>query len=187
MPLINRCRVEYQRLELDQETGQWQPGAVKYGDKAILSDDQIANIIFNETRSFSGEQLDEARLAMANAIVNADEIYGESRMSIRRTAPDSITQQISQGEQAILNHIQNTLIPKVREERRNGIDRSNGHLPFGFRDIKNFSGGYKMMMDMARSIDGVIPVESFGPFNNSHPDADQLLGSTGNYIMIFRH
>lgn len=181
-----RCRVEYQRLEKDTKSGIWKPTAIKYGNKAILTDDEIANIVFNETASLSGNQLEEARKAFANTIINADEKYGVDRIKFRKTGPSKINRTLDQTEQLDLANIKKIVVPSVRGERLVGIDRANGNLPFGIRDVNNFSGGFSMMMKMVRKFDGAIPVESYGPFNNSHPSKAQNLGPTGNYLVIFR-
>ena len=50
-----RCQVDYRKIKYDPATKMWNPVSVSYGKKAILTDDKIANIIFNETASFSGK------------------------------------------------------------------------------------------------------------------------------------
>lgn len=52
-----------------------------------LSDEQVGNIVFNETRSLSGPGIDAARADMASSIMNADETWGAARSLHADTAP----------------------------------------------------------------------------------------------------
>ncbi len=58
---------------------------------------QVANIIFNENNgvtpgSSDPQDLQDAKVMQANAVMNADEAYGEERMQYVHTAPDTVSQ-----------------------------------------------------------------------------------------------
>jgi RHS repeat-associated protein len=48
--------------------------------KTPPSDEDVRNIVFNETRSLSGPGIDEGRAMMAHSIINADETWGYQRL-----------------------------------------------------------------------------------------------------------
>ena len=71
------------------------PQPISYGNNAILTDSQIANITFNETASLSGPDIDQVRKTIIAAVLNADETLGANRMATASTASDVISRQLS--------------------------------------------------------------------------------------------
>jgi len=94
----------------------------------VLTDQQVANIIFNETRSFSGPGVDQARYNIAQAILNGDQRFGNRRPV---TAPT--TARVPRGEQGTYDQCLNAAT-RARADRRSGIDPTNGATNFNFRN-----------------------------------------------------
>lgn len=92
--------------------------------KAMLTDTEIANIIFNEIASFSGDGIDETRVALANAVINRDERFGETRPS---TAPEVINRGLSMLERGVLAKIGAVIMPRVRAQRAVGVVTAGGN------------------------------------------------------------
>ncbi|MGE3336039.1 MAG: hypothetical protein AB7I36_20575, partial [Rhodospirillaceae bacterium] len=82
-----------------------------------LTDDQIANIVFNETVSLTGPDVQEMRRQMAQTIMNAEEAFGRERRGAK-TAPFEITRAISPVEQKRLQQIRDDVVAaRARFER----------------------------------------------------------------------
>jgi len=200
-----RCFVEFAGAGEGLDTNEAEtvePRPIKRGDNAILTNDEIATIVFNETASLSGPDIEEARKAIANALINGDEVAGRRRPA---TAEAEVTRPLGTAvlpngdlivERQVLERIRETLIPAVRAEREDGMDRSGGNLFFGLRDAQNeedFPRGIadvrekpRPIRDRAGNVVGTQPVAMvFGPFLNSAPDASQRLGTDEIYIVIF--
>ncbi len=201
-----RCVVDYmegarspgsRRRETDDGT------PIRRGNKAVLTDMEIANIVFNETASFYGPGIDEARKAVAHVVINGDERLGTARpgtarIQIRRPLGVAIGRDGTRIDEAgVLVNIRQDIVPKVREERRQGHDAAGGNLFFGFRDahnLKDFPNGVSDVREKPRPVrnkEGKVvatqPVyKVFGPFMNSAPDPSQGLGGEGIYIVIFK-
>ena len=183
------CHVEYQQLRLNPQTGLFEPEAVTRGANAILTDDEIASIIFNESRSLSGSEIDLAREAIAHAVMNGDERFGISRPD---TAGKSVNlTSISNAEATILNHIKTVIVPNVKLQRSQGFDAAGGNNYFNFRDatdLKFPNGEIDVRTQEKRFKNGFLqPVyTSFGPFYNSFPNpADGLYSTDQAYLVIF--
>ncbi len=132
----------------------------------LLTDDQIANIIFNETRSLNGSNIDLARTDIAHAIINGDVARGASR-----PITASSTANVPSSEQGTYQACQ-TAVGQARQDLMLGIDPTNGAIYFNMRNNDwrgNFQGD---------------PIQTqVGPLNNSYPT--QVLNATGIYINTY--
>jgi HK97 family phage portal protein len=180
-----RCWVQYQRIRFNKKTAAWEPDPVSNGKKAVLSDDQIANIVFNETASLAGPDENAGRMVLINAVINADERLGPQRLKTRDSASSNISRVLSSDELQTLRRIKDLLVPRVRRHRQFGTDSANGLEAFGFRDSNNIKGGVTGMMTLKR-LKTQKPIAQYGPFTNSAPNKAQLLGPTDNYIILFK-
>lgn len=103
--------------------------AIRLGDRAALSDKDIAAIIFNETRSFSGPDVQRAREHLAHAIMNADETWGTDRGRDAKSAPTS-----ANPPKVELPTYQSSIdaVASARAQRLKGVDPTSGALNFRF-------------------------------------------------------
>jgi len=140
---------------------------IKRGDKAILSDQERAAIIFNETRSLSGSDIQKAREYLAHAISNADETWGDQRFRYAGSAPAIVPRGVPEVE---LNAYESAVaaVAAAKAQRANGIDPTEGALNFNFRTPTQ-SGTFQN-----RSVKTPM-----GPFDNSFPTDE--LPATGIY------
>lgn len=119
-----------------------------------LTDDQVANIIFNETRSLSGEQIAEARKNIAHSIINA-----QSKAGTRpKTGPTvaHVPKQESETHTACV-----AAVTAARADRTKNLDPTNGATNFNFRK-NNWKGDFYG-----------LPIHTqIGPLDNSYPTAD---------------
>jgi RHS repeat-associated protein len=100
---------------------------------SVLSDEQVGNIIFNETRSLSGEGIDSARGELGHTIINADETWGSLRSLHAGSAPSSLPSNFSPTlEGGTLQSIRST-VADVRWSRSLGIDPTRGATNFNLR------------------------------------------------------
>lgn len=119
-----------------------------------LLDIQIANIVFNETRSLSGVHIQKARVNVAHAVVNADEAPGRRPLSapIHATVPPAESITYNYCKQAVA---------EMREQRKRGEDPTGGAKNFNFRNNDSRANFYN------------IPIKTqVGPLNNSYPTSD---------------
>jgi RHS repeat-associated protein len=136
----------------------------------LLTDAQVANIIFNETRSLSGNGIDTARQNVADAILNGDEAEDAGKGKHPITAPDTAT--VPDAEKGTYAKCQKAA-KDAREQRKKGEDPTKGATHFNLRP--NDSTGDK---------DG-NPIRTHnGPFNNSFPT--QELPATGIYVNTYK-
>jgi hypothetical protein len=131
------------------------PKPILRGDRGVLSDAQIANIIFNETRSLSGPGIERAGANLAHAILNGDEALGE-----RRPKSGSVAATIPAAERGVYTSIIGSL-SVARTERAKGVDPTNGGRHFNFR---NGSARGPFQGDPIRT--------QSGPLRNSFPTDD---------------
>jgi len=136
-----------------------------------LTNDQIANIIFNETRSLSGGNIEKGRTDMAQAIINGDEAQDAGKGRRPATAPT--TAKIPPAEQKT-SKVCKAAVNEARAQREKGIDPTNGAMHFNLRPDDStapFQGN---------------PIRTHdGPFNNSYPTS-ALPNSTGVYINTYK-
>lgn len=131
----------------------------------LLSETEVANIIYNETRSLSGSGINEARYNTAQAIYNGDEARGDNRPLTAPTTPPSggIPSNEASTYQSCLNAAM-----RAQDDRMNGIDPTNGAMNFNFRNSDSRSPFFGM------------PISTqVGPLNNSYTGGG--LNSSGVY------
>jgi hypothetical protein len=125
----------------------------KHGAKhsGALTDQQMANIVFNETRSLSGDAISDARKNIAHTLINAQLKPGRRPETGPTVA--HIPKQESDAYQACV-----AAVAAAREERKNQIDPTKGATNFNFR--KNNSVGDFFGFHVRTQI---------GPLDNSYP------------------
>jgi hypothetical protein len=138
----------------------------------VLSVQEIGNIIFNETRSLSGDSIQSARENIAHAIINASERWGENRSIYAGTASTTVadTAIIIDAEQ--YESSQNAA--QTAYDTHLASDPTNGATNFNFRsnaDRSNFLGTLGIQTQV-------------GPLNNSYPT--NTLPATGIYANTYR-
>jgi hypothetical protein len=133
-----------------------------------LTTQEVGNIVYNETRSLSGPGIEEARLAMAHAIRNGEDVPRGRPPS----APDVVSG-VPPTETAAYQASQDTAA-QADAERANGIDRAQGGTHFNVR-----SGSSTAPRGSEQF------VTHFGPFNNSYTGAD-VKTKTNAYVVIYR-
>lgn len=114
---------------LGQDAAEKAAQAIRRGNKAILSDPDYAGILFNETRSFSGPNVQKAREHLAHALMNADETWGTDRAKYAKSAPA-----VAKPPKVEMPAYQSALaaVAAARAERAKGNDPTNGALNFRF-------------------------------------------------------
>ena len=128
----------------------WHPGGALM---TKLSDQQISNIVFNETRSLSGPTITDARVNIAHAIINT------AASSHRFPVMASAVAHPGPAEKSILAECV-TAVRTARRELLAGKDPTLGARHFNFR--KNaFSGAFQ----------GHALKTSVGPLDNAYPTA----------------
>lgn len=119
-----------------------------------LTDAQIANVIFNETRSLDGPRIQEARINIAHAIANANTGTG------RRPATAPTTAHVPPAEAAIYAQCMQA-VSQMRQQRTSGIDPTNGATHFNFRRNASRAAFYS------------FPIQTqVGPLTNGYPTTD---------------
>jgi hypothetical protein len=111
-----------------RESGRWTKDGSVSGDipeitvrgRPPLTDDQIAAIVFNETRALHGPDLHKARVEMAATIINADEETGGSRVGYK-TAPAIIQAKLTPEEEKVLQKIE-AAVAEARALKDSGND-----------------------------------------------------------------
>jgi RHS repeat-associated protein len=131
-----------------------------------LTDQEIANIIFNETRSFSGPDIDKARRNIAHAIINGERLRGSKRP---KTAPT--TANVPPAEAGTYQDILEN-VRAARLEREWG-DPTKGAIHFNFRNTSSRSPFLNRYENST----------SCGPLNNSYPQGG--LNATGVYANTY--
>ena len=124
------------------------------GNSMALTDSQIANIVFNETRSLSGDKIAEARKNIAHSIINAQASTG------KRPKTGPIVAHIPKQE----NDIHAACVDAVaaaRADRIGNLDPTGGATNFNFRKNKLTGDFY-----------GLKIKTQLGPLNNSYPTSD---------------
>lgn len=158
--------------------GQWASGqedsqagtnpTVNPSKTETLTARQVGNIIFNETRSLSGANIDAARNAIAHTIRNGEAEHGAKRP---RTAPPKIGA-MPLAEAKTYRDCQAAAV-KADSERHRGADPTDGTTHFNMTygiSTKPFGGQYKF---------------SYGPFDNSYPYG-QVQATKNVYINFFK-
>lgn len=124
-----------------------------------ISDDEIANIIFNETRSLSGAGIDDARVKIAHAIINAiASPHKFPKMAPTKANPPPVEKGV---HAACIAAVQS-----ARANVRAGNDLTSGATHFNFRRNNTDKTPFQ----------GHALKTTVGPFANSHP-TDELPAS----------
>ena len=129
-----------------------------------MTDTEIAGVIFNETRSLSGEKMFDARVNIAHAVVN-----GEKSGSRAKSSPTEVT--VPDVEKATYENC----ISAVAAMRKNvgaNSDPTGGATNFNFRK-NNWTGDFY----------GKKIKTQIGPLNNSYPTTD--LPASGIYANTY--
>lgn len=113
-----------------------EPQPISRGPNAVLTDEQIRNIIYNETEGLSGPGVQNARAILAHTIINADEIWGADRSRFAGTNPTTFLRAEHPKRGAILADIEEA-VTIARAQRRAGGDPTNGATNFHMRDVRS--------------------------------------------------
>jgi hypothetical protein len=109
--------------------GQPPPTPIRRGEKAILSDEEYAAIVFNETRSLSGSDVAGARQQIAHALMNADETWGPKRGVYARTAASvAMPPEVEQDTYRAAVEA----VAEAKRQRSSGSDPTGGAVFFRF-------------------------------------------------------
>lgn len=139
---------------------------VQRGSEALLSPSQVRNIVFNETRSLSGDGIHRARRNIAHAVMNGDEQLGRRRpitASTAATVPAAERQQYEDSGRMVL---------RAMGERSLGHDPTGAAVHFNMR--RNPS---------TADFQGARMTTQVGPLQNSFPTT--TLPSTGIYVNTY--
>jgi len=127
----------------------------------------VGNIVFNETRALSGDNLDTARNWIARAIINGNERLGINRPL---TAP-AMVRNVQPAERAALNSCQ--------QAAQNAFDWGDftgvGAEHFNNRPRLNWNAFQRHST-----------VAVFGPFDTGFPTPSCQAGGAGCYVNIYR-
>jgi len=186
-----RCFVEFADAGEGLDTNEAEtvePRPIKRGDNAVLTDEEIANIVFNESASLSGPGIDKARKAIMHAVINGDERFGSRRPG---TAPKTINRPLDTLEKNLLAGIQ-AGVADVRRERQKGIDPTGGNNFFNFRDATDpiFERGEEDVRRQPKRFRNGVEQEvlsSYGPFFNSNPrPEDRMFSADRAFLVILK-
>jgi hypothetical protein len=101
-----------------------------------LTDEQIRNIVFSETRSLNGKGVHEARLMMARSIMNADHRWGETRGKHAGTMDTVLPKHLSPYEQRLLKQV-GGIVTLARTVEFAVGDPANGATNFHMKRIED--------------------------------------------------
>ncbi len=105
---------------------------INYADPTglqVLSNLDITNIVFNETRSLSGQALYNARYYMAISIMNADTKWGADRSTYASTASSDMPTGLTTEEGDVWGQVLQTVVD-ARARLESGQDPTNSALYF---------------------------------------------------------
>ena len=146
-------RVENVGFMAISKTNEFTIGApISRGSSSQLTDQQVGNVVFNETRSLSGDSVDQARVNVANAVLNGDESLGTSRP---QTASTSANPPTTEGDAWGSAQV---AVVTAKVGRALGYDPTDGGVHFNLR--KN---------DSTTPFQGHDLTTQSGPLNNSYP------------------
>jgi hypothetical protein len=131
-----------------------------------LTDIEIQNIVFNETRSLSGPSIAQARENISNAIINGDN-HPPRPISAPTTVGD-----IPAAEQNTYDSC-GVAVANARQDQAAGHDPTQGAIHFNFRP-NNSTAPFQ----------GHALKTQCGPLNNSHPTDD--LPANGVYSNTYK-
>ena len=148
----DRVRTRYGTFTIGGRGARFISNPISRGTGSRLTSREVANVVFNETRSLSGDRVGAARTNIAHAIINGDEARGVARPE---TAPT--TANVPTGERSRYEASE-TAVALARAQRSIGFDPTGGAMNFNFRN-PNQSGPFF----------GINPVLRVGPLDNSYP------------------
>jgi len=93
----------------------------------LVDPEAIAQIIFNENRSLSGPQLDDANAAMGHVVLNLL-AHGKAVGDGRATAPIGLPDNLSDHERDVVLEQARKAARLALDERSRGIDPTGGAL-----------------------------------------------------------
>ncbi|MFA5027820.1 MAG: RHS repeat-associated core domain-containing protein, partial [Candidatus Methylomirabilota bacterium] len=138
----------------------------------LLTDRELANIIFNETRSLRGPGVDLARYYIAQAILNGVAAVDTGRIASRPiTAPTTVPRGVPVAEQRVYDTILG-IAQQVETDRNAGIDPTGGALHFNFRPT-----------DSRQPWRGIPLTTQVGPLENTYPTRE--LPATGIFANTY--
>jgi hypothetical protein len=136
----------------------------------LISEVEVANVVYNETRSFSGTDVDYARYTIAQAIFNGAEAEESGRIKRRPKAAPS-TAKVPATEAKIYQSCLDAAM-NAQNDRVQATDPTRGSIFFNFRGNSSMANRYG------------LPVQTHvGPLNNSYPTT--VLPSSGNYANTY--
>jgi hypothetical protein len=165
---------------------QWMKGH-GYSDKEIanfvlkthlgidLTVEQLGNIAFNETRSLSGENIQEARENIVHVVINGLKKFGndEERQKQAGTASSNVTEVAKKADNQQYNDSQTVAINAVFQHAL-GNDPTKGAEHFNLRNEWQ-TGDFRKSAQTTR----------VGPFNNSYP-IEGVLRASGIYVSTYK-
>lgn len=134
--------------------------------KSQLSDSQVANVVFNETRSLNGAGELRARRNIAHAIMNGDSASGNRRPQTAGTAANPGPNEKDTYAASRM------MVDRARAERSLGYDPTRGSTHFNLRPNAS-----------TKPFQGSAITTQTGPLNNSFPTPD--LPSSGIYVNTY--
>ena len=122
-----------------------------------LTAGEIANIVFNETRSLSGAGIDDARQNMIFAIINGDENEELTGQKRPKSAPKTAC--VPEEEQSTYDDIVDQVLQALSDYYEEGIDPTAGARHFNQRPNGS-----------TRPLFNTYPIHTHvGPLDNSYP------------------
>ncbi len=136
----------------------------------LVDPEAIAHIIFNENRSLSGPQLDDANAAVGHVVLNLL-ANGETAGDGRVTAPIGLADDLSDYERDVVLEQARRCATRALDERRRGIDPTGGALEFNYPAVDPAAtpADARKSRWSNREYTGTSAKLSFGPFPNSYP------------------
>jgi RHS repeat-associated protein len=135
-------------------------------DRSRLTDAQVANVVFNETRSLNGNAVNQARVNIAHVVIN-----GDRRLGNKRPVTASTTARVPKTERATYDSAVQA-VATARAEQAAGHDPTGGAINFNLRGNASTGPFY-----------GIPMSTQTGPLNNSFPTRE--LPGSGVYVNTY--
>jgi ElaB/YqjD/DUF883 family membrane-anchored ribosome-binding protein len=137
-----------------------------------ITAEQLGNIVFNEIRSLSGENIQEARENIAHVVINGCKIFGKDRDKYAKTARSVVGETAKKADNQQYNGCQTAALNAVLKHTF-GIDPTGNAEHFNLRNE-----------DVTGDFLGAYQTTRIGPFNNSYPSDG--LRATGIYVSTYK-